>query len=279
MIGFFAGGANGGATPAWTPADLGASLAFWANEASALTQSGGTASRWDDVRGNGRYFSQATGADQPTVNASGLNGLRTLEFQTSDYMDADSGLFPSTNAKGYIGFIVVYQNRSSSAATRNVIGAAINCISAIRCGLQASRSGNTDKPTLVGRRLDGDSGVTLSAATSTSTNWCMAGVRADYANNDGFVDVNGTLGDAVNTSLFSGAGNCSATDTARIRLGGNITNPASNFADANVAEVLMLTGASMPADSDFDKIFGYLAHKWGLAANLPALHPYKSAPP
>jgi hypothetical protein len=26
-------------------------------------------------------------------------------------------------------------------------------------------------------------------------------------------------------------------------------------------------------------IEGYLAWKWGLVANLPALHPYKSAPP
>lgn len=33
------------------------------------------------------------------------------------------------------------------------------------------------------------------------------------------------------------------------------------------------------SDADRQKMDGYLAHKWGLAGNLPSDHPYKSAPP
>ena len=31
--------------------------------------------------------------------------------------------------------------------------------------------------------------------------------------------------------------------------------------------------------SDVEKAEGYLAHKWGLTANLPVTHPYKSSAP
>ena len=31
--------------------------------------------------------------------------------------------------------------------------------------------------------------------------------------------------------------------------------------------------------SDVEKAEGYLAHKWGLTANLPVSHPYKSSAP
>jgi hypothetical protein len=31
--------------------------------------------------------------------------------------------------------------------------------------------------------------------------------------------------------------------------------------------------------TDFQKAEGYLAHKWGLEANLPVGHPYKSVAP
>jgi hypothetical protein len=31
--------------------------------------------------------------------------------------------------------------------------------------------------------------------------------------------------------------------------------------------------------ADRQRVEGYLAHKWGLTANLPADHPYKNAAP
>jgi len=37
--------------------------------------------------------------------------------------------------------------------------------------------------------------------------------------------------------------------------------------------------APLLSDADRQKLEGYLAHKWGLQANLPADHPYKAAAP
>ena len=36
---------------------------------------------------------------------------------------------------------------------------------------------------------------------------------------------------------------------------------------------------SAPTQEQRQRIEGYLAHTWGLTANLPAGHPYKAAPP
>ena len=70
-----AAGVNGG----WTPASL-PGLVFWL-DAKAIGQSDGSAvSAWNDLSGNGYNFTQATAANQPTYNATGLNGNPTVTF-------------------------------------------------------------------------------------------------------------------------------------------------------------------------------------------------------
>ena len=52
---------------------------------------------------------------------------------------------------------------------------------------------------------------------------------------------------------------------------------ATIVAALDAAEVVCLTA---PASTDIrQRIEGYLAHKWGLTANLPSNHPYKVNPP
>eukprot|EP00962_Isochrysis_galbana_P046495 scaffold18728_cov121-Isochrysis_galbana.AAC.1 len=66
----------------------------------------------------------------------------------------------------------------------------------------------------------------------------------------------------------------------RFTLGAQGRGPGGSF-DAHyrgiISEVIMLD--YNPAEADRQRIVGYLAHKWGLVANLPADHPYKSAAP
>ena len=49
-------------------------------------------------------------------------------------------------------------------------------------------------------------------------------------------------------------------------------SPAIKFAEVIVSSTLLST-------TNRQKLEGYLAHKWGLTANLPADHPYKTAVP
>lgn len=47
--------------------------------------------------------------------------------------------------------------------------------------------------------------------------------------------------------------------------------------DGEIAEILAYQGDV--GETDRQKVEGYLAHKYGLAANLPSTHPYKTSPP
>ena len=49
------------------------------------------------------------------------------------------------------------------------------------------------------------------------------------------------------------------------------------YTDMDVAEILVFYTAI--SQSTREQAEGYLAHKWGLTANLPAGHPYKTTPP
>jgi len=60
---------------------------------------------------------------------------------------------------------------------------------------------------------------------------------------------------------------------------GNWINRASTplSLGGRMGEFLITSGTQTQADRE--KIEGYLAHKWGLTANLPAAHPYKTTAP
>jgi hypothetical protein len=81
---FGIGLAGPSSTAAWTPADLGASLALWldAEDASTITLNGATVVQWDDKSGNGRHVTQPAAANQPSYETTGLNGKPTIKVPT-----------------------------------------------------------------------------------------------------------------------------------------------------------------------------------------------------
>jgi hypothetical protein len=86
---------------------------------------------------------------------------------------------------------------------------------------------------------------------------------------NGALQTGGATGTAVaNTISYSNA-------FAEIGNYSNITT--TQFCGAfDLAEFVLLPSAS---DADILNLDGYLAHKWGLAANLPSDHPFKASPP
>ncbi len=66
----------------FSPIDL--SPLFWMDASAGVTESGGAVSAWADQSGNGNDFSQATGSLQPTYDATGLNGLPTIDFANDE---------------------------------------------------------------------------------------------------------------------------------------------------------------------------------------------------
>ena len=68
--------------------------------------------------------------------------------------------------------------------------------------------------------------------------------------------------------------------TARLSIGATVGTSGTIYADpfgGDIGELLVLPYIAT-VDS-VQRVEGYLAHKWGLTANLPSDHPYRWMPP
>lgn len=261
----------------WTPADIGAALALWldANDASTITLNGSTVSQWSDKSGNNRHVSQATTANQPTYLSTGFNGKPALSFDgVDDFMPMNNVLAIGNSQAASLSSFAVFNFSSAPAVNRFVF----------RGGAGGSPSLNTDYAVFVG---SADSLYRFGTGSSTdSTAWqvlptplasadqlIFSGVMAASSGTTGTKAsyMNGTLRASGNYAIKGPA----ATEAA---IGALINAGAgSAFFQGNMTEVIMTTSAL--STQDRQRTEGYLAHKWGLSANLPVDHPYRTVAP
>ena len=232
----------------WTPAQIPGDLAMWL-QADTLT--GADLSRidtWADSGPDGRTFTrvQTTG---PQINVARLNGKKTLLFDTRSMACA---------ALQFTDFAVyVVWFKFSGGATQRLIDH--NYTTGFWIGRHNSISGRLAcgiKQTVAPYADD---------IAADYTNWHIStvsrvGSTKRIRNNGGVAE--GTFA-AVNT----------ITSSAIVTVGG-ITGAISP--DLNIAEVVIL---DQNVETNMEKIEGYLAHKWGLQANLKVGHPYKDTAP
>ncbi len=64
--------------------------------------------------------------------------------------------------------------------------------------------------------------------------------------------------------------------TSRIQIGGR-QQAGTGYSNSRISEVVVMNRNATTTERQ--KFEGYLAHKWGLTANLPAGHPYKLVEP
>jgi hypothetical protein len=260
---FGIGLAGPSSTAAWTPADLGASLALWldADDASTITLNGSNVSQWDDKSGNGRNASQATAASQPTYLATGFNGKPTLETNGNDVLEL--GVSSLGRNVGGLTCAIVGVHPSgltfNSNANELFISTGTNT-SSTRFALTPNPSASAaNRYAIAGRRLDSDAFSTVSSSTDSLANRGNPWVRvAQRAYSDGVANhwTDGTQ-DLTNQS-FQTAGVSSDTDALRTTIfAGVSTLPAGS----QLCEIV-LTHSTMTND-DRQKLEGYLAWKWG----------------
>jgi len=82
-------------------------------------------------------------------------------------------------------------------------------------------------------------------------------------------------GATVGSTAFAG-GTLNAGQSLGTAIGYDVRSNILYF-DGDIAEIVI--GSANIQAADAEKIEGYLAHKWGLAGNLPVSHPYKNAAP
>lgn len=236
----------------WTPAEITTALWLDASDATSLTLNGSTVSQWADKSGNGRHATQATTSKQPT-NGSSFNGLNALSFDGSDALET-AELFDSPSSVG-------------------MMFAAVDHSSGTNRAIMSTRQSNASNGWTW--RINSASEIIYFHTSYTPT---VTATRNSGKNILGIVrnglsvahSVDGTLGPASNISKYAASG------YNKTAIGAEDSGTGSYFFGL-IGEVVVVSDSVDTTTRQ--KIEGYLAHKWGLSANLPSDHPYKSAPP
>ncbi|CAN5668251.1 hypothetical protein BH10BDE1_BH10BDE1_16050 [soil metagenome] len=263
-------------TGTWTPNCFGTNLALWLDASDTATLfsdtagttaavSGDAIALWKDKSTNGRNASQSTLAARPIFSATGFN---TRAGVTSDGVDdqidqiGTSSVLPSNS-----NFLHVFASRflDGSGALFDWSTSDYHAIlmDHLTYGLLVGAGNawigvsgpNTVKPF-------GTRGAANSASIGTLSR-VSSGTEAMY----------------VNGSTTASRSAASATMTnGRFRFFGRL--PTVQYAKIELGEYVFVSyGASAIDATARARLEGYLAYKWGMVANLPAGHAYKSYAP
>lgn len=241
----------------WTPVMLNTAAWYDAADVGTITEVGGAVSQWSDKSGNGNHAVQGTASLQPTTGIENIGGLNSLGFNATEdelsYNSATSLLTQGSNVHVFFVGDVPATGASFADVIQHAGGGQ---------GFVISRRQTFDAMYL---RVDSD--TTFNSAIYSSAGFFDGVPHIFYANvlsdntraiwKDGVVDtMGGWTGNTFATSAtMEGIGECSDEMGEMIIINGSLT------------------------DADRQKIEGYLAHKWGLAGNLPGGHPYETDPP
>lgn len=239
----------------WSPASLTPQLWLDANDTNTITLNGSTVSEWRDKSGNNRHAAQTTATSQPTRTAAALNGKPVLTFDgTADFLNLGTGL-DFLAGVSHSAFIV-----TNPTSFNNLYGATNG--SAGANSLHVGFNGTTYR---------------MNFWSNDYTPARTANFVAGSANIMNYIWTSGTSKQILANGKLEGT-NASAGVIGTMSGGGRIGNiVGQGYIGGDIAEMIFLTGTVSATDRE--KMEGYLAHKWGLAANLATNHPHKSAPP
>jgi hypothetical protein len=248
--------------PLWTPANIATTLWLDAADASTVTTVNGAVSQWNDKSGNNRNVSQGIAASRPVYNSAGFNGKGALSFDGSnDLLQSNASITTGT----YTGEFNVFW-----VATRSGNG---GTILAERAGIRAASSMWLGQPRIIS-----------SNGTDSSSNHSIGVADFDSLQSSGGLVFHRHLAlqrdilflNGTQRAVLSGTSTNITGGTQNFRIGAREGGVGENW-NGQICEIIVIL--FNPSTSDRQQVEGYLAHKWGLTANLPADHPYKAAAP
>jgi hypothetical protein len=270
---------------AWTPAELGADLALWldADDASTITLNGSTVSQWSDKSSNAIPFSQPTASSQPSYGASGL-AKNTLNFDgVNDVLDGDDVLDTVWTGSAWQIFFVA-KNNAANSSNGAILSKVSNLPLNLRQFIVNLRSNRSQHVTFYNPGVTDYTGVDSSTVIANGQ-WVISSqaytdTGTGSANTTERVEivVDGSEQTEV-VAFFAGNLETIRDTESHLSVGGNVADGTqlAGLLDGSVGEIIVTSTITSLADRQ--KLEGYLAWKWGLEANLPADHPYKSTPP
>lgn len=271
----------------WNPSMISTALWLDANDSATVIQSGGAVTSWRDKSGNGR---NATADGNPTYSATGMSTSKPA-VQLDGTGDAFVSSITGIGSFNALDVYMVMQTTAAAAADTNSaalwgygnVGVASGsypvhrgvCLTSSTSVLSGEFITMIVEPGIVDGRLSSttysraaNTAQILNNRLSTSGTALLANgtaVAIDLTNNitTSTPAAPSSIGYTFDSNLYIGA----------FRAAGNLVySPAIKFAEIVVNSTLLST-------LDRQKLEGYLAHKWGLDANLPSDHPYKSYGP
>jgi len=244
----------------WTPSEISTSAWFDAYDEGTITESGGAVSQWDDKSGNANHATQGTGSLQPVTGTNVINGLNAIYSDGSNLLEIALDTWQNSND---IMVFMVLNADSPIVGNSEPIG---------------NRSGPTSQEGFIARltstqirhvyigggTLTGSDSISLDPTSERIVSFSQNGLDMTVSTFDGGTEV---------LSNFSYQQYVDSTSYLSLFKGGE----KGGFFVGSIGEIIITSYADGVAKKNF--INGYLAHKWGLEANLPVSHPYYTNPP
>ena len=245
----------------WTPALITTALWLDAADAATITASGSALSQWNDKSGNARHLNTVGGSGSISTGTRTLNSKNVLDFPGTANLSRTS--FSTTENNGW-----AYLVTASDATSFSNAGAARFANFGVTGTNNRLFGGVGDFSTYpianrVSARLGATSGSDIQATANITTSPIILNFGRSFQS-DGVLYIDGTLQGSA-TPTQNTADHSAQTLT--------IAGDANGYLDGLIGEVILLK--SLPSTNTRQRIEGYLAHKWGLTANLPETHPYK----
>jgi hypothetical protein len=267
----------------WTPLNMATVPAIYLHaQHSVVTDVDGFCSGITNLGalGSAGDFTQGATSSRPSILAAELNGMRVLRFDgNNDFLAnniaATKDIFRNVSAAWSF---VVYKKRGADGTptTRYIIYTPRNdTAERFSVLVGGGGAGRANKPEMIVRRLDANATNTLLAPDVAQGSYTSVISSINFSNRTGVIRVDGTEV-AANATLTPTAGNTSNTaGGSAVSIGAYFTGAVAS--DVDVAAVIL--GNVQPTLDEFQRLEGWAHHEFGLTANLPANHPYKTNPP
>jgi N-acetylneuraminic acid mutarotase len=247
----------------WIPS-LSDNLEIWldATDESTIVQSSNLVSIWEDKSNLGNDASQNTTTYQPTYSLDGMSGLPGLKF------DSDKLQFSNNNLLNKMCFAVINPISFHPPASGIIL---------------ASSSFNVQLRVNAVSSDNSSLGKIFYASEFPLYNTIPEGLSVVNSDNLISVNENSIIGFIFDETFgFSTNGIYLDSQVSRNSSGASTYNQigmkqiATEPFDGCIGEIIIINSVE---NTVRQKVEGYLAHKWGLTANLPVDHPYKTSTP
>jgi hypothetical protein len=256
----------------WTPAAL--TTALWldaADNSTVFSDAGVTQAsngsgvwQWNDKSGNNRHATQSSSGSQPLFTTAAQNGQSILVFNGSPrtMLIASTPLFGSGGSQEVSIFAAYRPKVTSTYGTLFGNYTAGNMSIYYGGGISWLEPWGIYHDTMGAVDIDSGSYVPNEATIIGLVR--QGGFYTGYRNGS-------TKNQRANTNSFYTGSNTKSV--WRI----NSNTVPSEYGNMDLYELICVNQAV--SGTQVQQVEGYLAHKWGLTANLPSNHPYKTAAP